>query len=211
MSTHVVCPSCGARNAAGAPWCGQCYRPLTPEDEEAGSDIQTTEDGAAQLSLHLTPQDQPRVGRDSWVCTTCGTTNPLVQSACSACGATIFDRFKEDSVEPRDPRRALIRGLLVPGLGHFYSGQSILGVSAGALAIFGIVFGIVLMTGGVMLAGLLLLLMGLGVWMMGALDAYRWARGEPNEVVLRPRVLSVIMAVMLLVLIAVAVGTRGKT
>jgi len=60
----------------------------------------------------------------------------------------------------------------------------------------------------VMLAGLALALMGGGVWVAGALDAYRWARNEPDEVLLRPRVLTVIMAVMFIVLVAAAVSAR---
>jgi hypothetical protein len=103
----------------------------------------------------------------------------------------------------------LIRGLVAPGLGHVFARQVLLGVSVAALTLIGIVLGVVLMVHGVMLAGVALVLMGVGVWLVGAIDSYRWAENKPDEVVLRPRVLTVIMAVMFIVLIAAAFSARG--
>jgi len=162
-----------------------------------------------QMQLDLALSDVPRSGREVWTCSVCENTNPLTESLCSVCGASIFDAFKEPPPEPRDPRRALIRGLVVPGLGHFYARQALLGVSVAALALIGVVLGIVLIQHGVKLAGLGLVLLGVAVWLTGALDAYRWARQEPDEILLRPRVLTAIMAVVLIVLIAAAMSTGG--
>ncbi len=215
MSTHVICPDCGARNAQGAPWCGQCYRPLEEGDEPvatAGSfDTGSTDDpDDPQMRLDLPLPDTPRIGRESWTCPVCGRVNPLAESICSTCGSTIFDVFREPSPEPRDPRQALIRGLAAPGLGHVFARQVLLGVSVAALAIIGVVFGAVLMAHGAKLAGLGLLLMGVGVWLAGARDAYRWARQEPGEVLLHPRILTIVMAVMLVVVMAAAFSARGS-
>ena len=208
---HVICPDCGARNALGALWCGQCYRPLGETDEPPTvADEVDTEHDDTQMQLHLSPPDEPRVGKGSWTCSVCGRTNPLAESTCPTCGATIFDLFKEPTPEPRSPGQALIRGLILPGFGHVFARQTLLGVSVASLALVGIVLGVFLMVQGLMLAGLALVLMGVGVWLAGALDAYRWARDEPDEVVLRPRVLTVIMAVMFIVLVAASISTRGS-
>jgi len=211
MSTHAICPDCGARNAVGALWCGQCYRPLGETNAPpAVSDQEDT--GAvddAQMQLHLPLPDTPRVDGGSWTCSVCGRVSPLVESTCSACGATIFDAFREAPPEPRNPVQALIRGLVAPGLGHVFARQVLLGVSVAALTLIGIVLGVVLMVHGVVLAGVALVLMGVGVWLVGAIDSYRWAENKPDEVVLRPRVLTVIMAVMFIVLIAAAFSARG--
>ncbi|MFZ0492890.1 MAG: zinc ribbon domain-containing protein [Acidimicrobiia bacterium] len=210
MSTHVICPDCGARNALGALWCGQCYHPLgeTTEPPAVAGPVDTGTVNDPQMQLDLPLPDKPRVGRGSWTCGVCGRVNPLAESTCSTCGSTIFDAFKEAPPEPRDPGKALIRGLVAPGLGHVFARQPLLGMSVGALTLIGIALGIVLMVHRVMLAGLALALMGGGVWVAGALDAYRWARNEPDEVLLRPRVLTVIMAVMFIVLVAAAVSAR---
>jgi hypothetical protein len=211
MSTHVICPDCGARNAQGALWCGQCYRPLGEIDESptAGDQVDTEHADDAQMQLHLSLPDEPRVGRGSWTCSVCGRANPLAESVCPTCGATIYDLFKETTPEPRSPGQALIRGLIVPGFGHVFARQTLLGVSVALLTLVGIVLGVVLMVQGLTLAGLALVLMGVGVWLAGALDAYRWARNEPDEIVLRPRVLTVIMAVMFIVLVAASISARG--
>lgn len=211
MSTHVICPECGARNAQGAPWCGQCYRPLAEPQEEPApvTPVGDTVMDDPQMQLELALPDTPRSGREIWTCVVCENVNPLTESLCPVCGASIFDAFREPPPEPRDPQRALLRGLLAPGLGHLYARQAILGASVAALVVVGLALGVVLMVNGVKLAGLGLVLIGVGVWVVGAMDAYRWARRELDEVLLRPRVLTVIMGVILILLVAAAISARG--
>jgi len=208
MSTHVICPDCGARNAPGALWCGQCYRPFEESGKPPGEPVENEAEDDTQMQLQLALPDEPRMGKGAWTCSVCGRVNPLAESTCSTCGATIFDVFREAPPEPRNPGQALVRGLVVPGLGHVFARQALLGVSVAALSLVGISLGAVLMAHGVTLAGLALLLIGVGVWLAGALDAYRWALNEPDGVVLRPRVLTVIMAAMFVILIAVAIASR---
>jgi hypothetical protein len=187
-------------------WCGQCYRPLPGDSDEPVH--QTDDAGGGQLTMELALPETPRIGREEWTCTVCGSVNPLTESDCSVCGSSIFEAFKPEPPEPVDARTAMLRSLFLPGLGHAFARQPLLGVSVGALVLVSLALGVVLLVLGVMLAGVALVLIGLGAWGVGVVDAYHWARGETDQVVLRPRVLTVVVAVVLMVLIAVAVATQ---
>lgn len=211
MTKHVICPNCGARNAIGALWCGQCYRPFEQDGDTTKSDVPETEAAAdGQMTMELPLPEAPRVSGSAWICSVCGTSNPLAESICSACGSSIFETFMTKEDRHFDPRRAALRGLLLPGLGHAYAGQTLLGVSIGALVAVSIALGAMLMALGVVSAGVLLVLVGVGVWAVGVLDAVRWAGGQTDEVVLRPHVLTAIVGVVLVILIIVAVSTQGE-
>ena len=211
MPRHVICPNCGARNAAGALWCGQCYRPFAQESEGTDAErpapeITATADG--QISMELPLPKAPRISEGTWVCSVCGTSNPLADSYCAACGSSIFEAFKREERRQVDPRSAVLRAVLLPGLGHAYAGQTLLGMSGGALAARSLLLGAVFIVLGFVAVGVLLVLVGVGVWGIGVLDAFRWARGETSEVVLRPRVLTALVGAVLLVLIIVAVSAQ---
>ena len=211
MPKHVICPNCGARNAVGALWCGQCYRPFQQSDEidtdTAGPEVAATAEG--QMTMELPLRETPRISEGAWACSVCGISNPLAESNCAACGSSIFEAFKAVEKRRVDPRRAAMRGLLLPGLGHAYAGQSLLGVSVGALVVLSLFLGAMLVTLGVVPAGILLILVGVGVWAVGVLDAVRWAQGQDREVVLRPHVLTALVGVVLLILIIVAISAKG--
>lgn len=90
--------------------------------------------------------------------------------------------------------------LVFPGLGHGKVGQGLLGAAIGLLTVTTLVFGLVLGFGpGAGGMASLLLLVVVGLWAVAALDAYRWARGERDEILLRPRVISVLAGLVLFV------------
>jgi len=211
MPRHVICPNCGARNAVGALWCGQCYGPFAQESEGTDAErsvpeISSTTGG--QISMELPLPKAPRISEGTWACSVCGISNPLAESYCGACGSSIFEAFKTEEERQVEPRSAVLRGLLLPGLGHVYAGQALLGASVGALATVSLLLGAVLIVLAVVPAGILLVLIGAGVWGVGALDAFRWARGETREVVLRPHVLTALVGAVMLILIIVVVSTQ---
>lgn len=170
------------------------------------SEIAATEDG--QITMELPLPEAPRISERTWMCSVCGISNPLADSYCAACGSSIFDVFKTEEQRQVDPRSAALRGLLLPGLGHAYAGQTLLGVSVGALVAVSLFLGAILIALEVVVAGILLLLVGVGVWGIGVLDAFRWARGETGDVILRPHVLTALVGAVLLVLIVVAVSAQ---
>lgn len=108
------CPSCGARVAVDAEWCGLCYATLpAAPTPETGRGVTTPGGGA----LHVTE------GKPAWTCSACGETNAIDESTCTTCG-TPFARLFEQPVErPQiDPENAVVWSLLWPGLGHWKAG-----------------------------------------------------------------------------------------
>jgi len=212
MPRHVICPNCGARNTVGALWCGQCYRPFAQEAEGADAEHpepDITVPAQGQIAMDLPLPETPRLGGGAWTCPVCGVGNPLADSYCAACGSSIFEAFKTEEQQSVDARGAVLRGLLLPGLGHAYAGQALLGVSVGALVAMSLLLGVMLITHDVLFAGILFVVVGVGVWGIGVLDAFRWSRGEIHGIMLRPRVLTALVGAVLLVLIIVMVSAQG--
>ncbi len=229
MAGPVVCSQCGARNPAESEWCGQCFASLGggPDGESEvseGSDPIEEQDGPEVLSVAADPvqaipgADEPDgttgVRSGTWVCSACGTPNPLTDEQCSACGTSIFTAFgavDEDRVEV-DPRSALFRSLLVPGLGHAHAGQGLLGAAIGGLTMMSLGFGIALVVVGVGSFGWPLILLAIGVWAAAAVDAFRLADGQAADaMLLRPRVVTALVGLVVVLVILAAVTSQGGT
>jgi hypothetical protein len=213
------CPSCDALVAADASWCGQCYTSLTVAAsavEEATASAPVTDavgDGQASATAGASE------GRLAyWPCPVCDARNPIENDACVTCGtpfaAVMRSEPERAHVEPKD---ALAWSLLFPGLGHRKVGRPMDGLARGVL--FGLSFGLAVLVGfsgvrsGPMFAVfLLLLLAGLGVYVLSALEAYRLAEGGdllvPSRVLMWVSVGVVFLAVAMLAL-AVVTTTRG--
>ncbi|MDP8958136.1 MAG: zinc finger Ran-binding domain-containing protein [Actinomycetota bacterium] len=210
-----VCAACGARNPAGVDWCGQCYQrfeetfevaPAVPQEPPQPRTV-----GALAGDGPPAPPGAPQetevvvgVAEPQWECRLCGTSNPMEASRCGACGTTIFETFgaRPDREQELAPSNALGWSLVFPGLGHGKAGQGMLGVAIGLLTAMAVAFGTMLGLGmGRAVWGSLLLLLALGVWGVAAMDAYHWAAGRGEEVLLRPRVVSVLSALMLVLLV----------
>jgi ribosomal protein L40E len=204
---HKICPNCGARNAEGALWCGQCYTSFTEDTSEAAP-RPAVQPGEPQLTIPLQPAKPGVPSGAKWICPTCDTSNPVELSACAACGTSIFAAYT--TPEQADPKQALVRGLLVPGLGHHAARQGLLGAAIGLLVVVTILFGVMLISTGARGPGWGLVLFGVAVWLVGALDAFRIARDETEDVLLRPRVVSVLAGIVVLVLIGVSISAQGK-
>ena len=126
----VRCPTCGARNADGAPWCTQCYASLSsPTPGPAGATVTepvagdgdpqpqpghlrgapaTTGDpgsGGTGAAPGRAASDRPvreaEDGSIEWRCGTCETWTPLEAPACVACGTTRAG-FGETDTGPRE-------------------------------------------------------------------------------------------------------------
>lgn len=142
-------------------------------------------------------------GLPDWACPSCGRRNPLEASRCSVCGTDFFEVIRPKAEEsPIAPSQAVTLGLILPGLGHVRLGQGMLGTIIGLLVITTLAFAAVagVMVGAAVWAWLLALV-GVGLWAVGALDAYHLGSGRPEAAILRPRVLSVVAAVVLVLFI----------
>jgi hypothetical protein len=155
-----------------------------------------------QLSLI---QDADR----AWHCQFCDTRVDVELTNCPACQQSIYDSFGYPSSEqPRVDPATAIKWSALPGAGHRLVGQGILGVSIAAVVAVGLIFGFIMIRAGRASYGVGVLFIGLGTWLASVHDAARIARQEMDEVLLRPRVLSVLAGVMFMIVIAAAMSAQ---
>jgi hypothetical protein len=212
------CPSCQALASADAAWCGQCFASLDPDVSGAASTRDGTvpglETGAGEPASDGTSRPAPY-----WPCPACGERNPIESDACVTCG-TPFAALMRTEAEKAEvaPRDALVWSLVFPGLGHRKAGRPADGVARGLL--FGVTVGMAILVmfgggeGGAATSGvsLLLLLAGLGVYGLSAVEAYRLAEGGdlliPSRMLLWVLVGVIFLAIGLLGLAVVTAARR---
>jgi hypothetical protein len=187
--------------ADDATWCGQCYTPLIEESPAPEPARATGAAGGSEMPAGATGGAEP-----FWPCPACDNRNPIAADVCTACGTPFSRLFRDDeaerpSVEPRD---ALAWSLVFPGLGHRMLGRPLDGLARGVL--FGVAFLFAVLTGLGARNGLLFgvfvlfLVVGLGVYVMTAYEAYRMAQG--GDVLVGSRTL--LWALVLVIFLAVA-------
>ena len=85
-----------------------------------------------------------------WPCPTCGTENPLELSVCPACGTPFAALMREDKrPSDVDPKVALRRSLIFPGLGHKALGHGGDGLARAVLFAMTFGLGIVALASGI--------------------------------------------------------------
>ena len=185
------CSACGAGNATGAERCSQCHTPF--------------------------PADRPGPATGSgagWRCSGCGETNDVALSVCATCGSSIFDTFKEPSHRPAVTNSDVLRWSLDgPGLGLAKAGQAVHRFVVAVLGVTALVTGLMLLfTDRGIGAGAFLLSIVLVVWVASTRDALVAASGRPEEMLLRPRILTVLgglVIVAILLAIVIAFDAQG--
>lgn len=226
MQDTQPCPSCGAKNHASADWCSQCYtplgvppEPLTPEPESESEALAQSLPTGAPISAPVIdsvttlvdggeieggPQADADKPSPTWTCRSCETVNPVTVNQCSACNTSIFSSFGATSeTEPLlDPQEAL-RYALVPGLAHVKMQQSMFGATIAILVAALWFMGVLLFVGGQIAAAVALVLISLVILGGSVHDAIRLAERRPDEIVLKPRILTVIGGAAVLMVIVV--------
>jgi hypothetical protein len=209
MSDSGRCPSCGALAAPDARWCGQCYSPLgqavPPEPAPEGG---PSDGGEPQPAAALAPRETGvqtasvpirREGENLlWDCVTCGQANPMDVSACGRCGTPFAQMLAQEAAAERvlpEPGRALGLSLALTGLGHMVMGRAADGVARLILFLWAIGLGLIMLlsprnSGPVVGVGALFVLSALGIWAVTAMDAFRLANGN-DEQLLKSKVLLV--------------------
>jgi hypothetical protein len=179
------CPACQALVSADADWCGQCFTSLRPEPQPEAADAGVRAEPAAGVRAEPAAggaSGEPRAPA-TWTCPTCQRTNAIELDACEVCGTPFAALFRQDERRPSvDPRTALARSLLFPGLGHRALGRGADGVARGMLFLWTFGTTILILVSGPSsgpVAGLLALygLLALVVYTVTALEAYRIAQG----------------------------------
>jgi hypothetical protein len=136
-SVETRCPSCRAAVRPGAPWCTLCHADLRPAPEpqpEPARPALSVPPTASYAEPALDPLTAPAVALGlppsvplgaSWPCATCGASNALTESSCTACGAGFLAGLKESEAPL----------LVVPGVGDVtqLSRAQRLGLAAGVV------------------------------------------------------------------------------
>jgi hypothetical protein len=203
------CPNCGALVSVDAEWCGQCFASLR---EPAAEPVAIPEDAPIRVAVG-TRRDGEGGGERrvaTWTCPACEHENALEMDACEICFTPFASLFREPDEGPKvDPRTALTRSLLFPGLGHAALGRGPDGLARGML--FAWTFGttVLILSSGVPsgpMAGMLLLYGALAavVYAFSAFESYRMAQG--GDVLVTSRVLMWFAVGLVLVSVLMAIG-----
>jgi ribosomal protein L40E len=204
------CSTCGAVVSADADWCWRCFSSLRAEP---AADTPRAEPRTAPPAPAPTPTRDP-----FWPCSVCGAENPIDLDVCAVCGTPFAQVMRTDVDRPTiDPRDAVIRSLIFPGLGHRAVGRPVDGLARGVL--FAVTFGLGVLlalaaagSGALVGAFVLFILAGIGVYAMSAVEAHRLASGGsllvPTNVLMWTIVGVVFVGVSLLVLGAVTATHR---
>jgi ribosomal protein L40E len=203
-----TCPSCGASVSKDAEWCWRCLTSLRPAAEPEAPPNPVADapaEGAAERRAPATPAREP-----FWPCSVCGAENPIALDTCSVCGTPFAHVMRAAGEHARvDPRDAVVRSLIFPGLGHRALGRSADGLARGVL--FAVTFGLGILlaiaaAGSAALVGafVLFLVAGIVVYAMSAIEAHRLASGGsllvPTQVLMWVLVGVVFVGITLLVI-----------
>ena len=143
-----------------------------------------------------------------WTCPACEHLNPLDLDACEVCNTAFAALFRRDEERPTvDPRTALARSLILPGLGHRAIGRGADGLARGIL--FAWTFGTTILvavsgaSSGPMVALLAVYgLLALMIYVLTAMEAYVMARGGTPIVSSRVLLWGAVSLVLVSVLMA---------
>lgn len=221
MSEPIRCPACGATNAAGAQWCGQC---LTRFGD--GAPAQTAASAPPPGSAPAPPPPlRPvlsggvhRRGEELlWTCPACQAENEMATTTCPVCGTSLAVLF--GATKKRGPTRTgpmvIALSAVLPGAGHGYAGKAADAVARGVLYAWTAGIGIYLLTrttvrgGGIFKAiGGVFVITAAGTWVISMLEAQRLAKGEDTSLVPGKVLLWTSAALTGLLFVGLAAGAR---
>ena len=181
-----------------ADWCGQCFTSLRAAPPPPPGPVRVSAD----------PSSKEQAGGALWTCPTCGEENALDLDACAVCGTPFANLFRQDERPPQvDPRFALTRSLIFPGLGHRAVGRGADGLARAVLFIYTFGTALLILLSGPSsgpVVGLLVLYGSIAValYVLTALEAYQMAQGGGPIVSSRVLLWGVVALVVLSVLMA---------
>lgn len=143
-----------------------------------------------------------------WKCSVCDQENALDLQYCAVCGVAFAEAVKpkQEPRPQRDAGTAALFSLFMPGAGHAYLGlwpQAVTRAVVSLWVLLVVVAGLI--QGDIPGSGLLAAVFGLAsfiLWAVSAHDAYREARGETRQVLLKGRMyLYVVLGLLALLFI----------
>ena len=153
----------------------------------------------------------------TWKCERCETPNPLEAQVCSVCGTTFADVVRPKDTRPeRDPNTAALVSLFLPGAGHMYLHLWPQGIARAIVNLWVAgVFLVAALAGGQSKATTLAVTFGAiatALWGINAHDAWREARSEGDQAILKGRIFLylVLGLLMLLFILLVSAGLSAR-
>jgi hypothetical protein len=204
------CPNCQALVSADAEWCGQCFTSLRTEPEPATgpgpAQARGPDPGVSGIQVSADPS-APDAPTARWTCPACEHENALDSDVCEICGTSFGALFREGERRPSvEPRDALIRSLIFPGLGHRLAGYGPDGIARGALFLYTFGTTVLILVSGVSnsLVWMLLLYgsLSLAIYALTAMEAYRLAQGGGPIVSSRVLLWGIVSLILVSVLMA---------
>jgi hypothetical protein len=151
-----------------------------------------------------------------WTCSRCDTENPLDQQVCAVCGTSFAEVVKpKDDGPERDPGTATLFSLFFPGAGHGYLGLWGQAIARGVLhawVLFVVLIALFQRGPGSVPVAVVFGLAATALWGVSAHDAYREARHESSQVLLKGKVFLylVLGLLVLLMVLLVSSGLRAR-
>ncbi|HEV3472578.1 MAG TPA: hypothetical protein VG408_05155, partial [Actinomycetota bacterium] len=149
----------------------------------------------------------------TWVCARCETENPLDAQICSVCGAAFADTVHPPRTVPdRDPNTVAMYSLFFPGAGHWYLELKGQAIARGVLSTWVVLIALIGAIQGSLSLAIPFAVAAFALWGLAAHDAYREARRESSQVILKGRtfVYVVLGLLLLMVILLVSVGLRAR-
>lgn len=149
----------------------------------------------------------------TWICARCDTENPLDAQICTVCGAAFADTVHPPKPLPeRDPNTVALYSLFFPGAGHWYLELKGQAVARAVLSTWVVLIALIGGVQGSLSLAIPFAVAAFALWGLAAHDAYREARREPTQVILKGRTfVYVVMGLLLLmVVLLVAAGLRAQ-
>ena len=147
----------------------------------------------------------------TWQCLACDTVNPLEAQLCSVCGTSFADTIRPKPQRPeRDPNMAALFSLFWPGAGHMYVGSWSQGIARAIISAW--VLSVVAISalsgsgGRTTMVAVTFGVVATGLWLVGAHDAYREARGEIKQTLLRGKAFLYVVLGLLMLLFFLMLG-----
>lgn len=226
MAETFRCPNCGALNPTAAEWCGQCLTrfrktppPPPPRVNAPAPGAAAPAAGAAaafetsvQPGSHVAPKAEgPFTVTEAgitWRCAQCENENPLEAQVCAVCGTTFADTVRPPKETPqRDPNTVALYSLFFPGAGHWQLDMRGQAVARGVLNVWVIFVAVVAAIQGSMAMAVPFGVAAFALWGLAAHDAYREARREGDQVILKGRAFLYVVFGLLLLMVILLVAT----
>lgn len=214
--SKVRCPSCGAKNAPGAQWCGQCLQRFEAPPAPPPAPSIAVPDAAPQTEAPEVPPAEgvkPGVQHGDfrsteegilWRCSSCDTENRLEEPACTVCGTAFAQAMRPPPPErpTRDPGTTALISMFFPGAGHAYLGMWSQAIARGVINVWVLLMAVFFAIGGSTFVALMFGAGAFALWATAAHDAYREANGESREVILQGRRFTYVVLSLLMLLLA---------